>query len=195
WRKKTGLAPRHLEQGFGRTKGWPALELLVDDERLLFQGSIDRIDRNGDGDVHVTDYKTGSGRSYEGLTEDAVLAGQHLQLALYNQAARANLPDAGTVRSSFWFITSAAKFERVEVRSTPEVDQRLADVLGIITRGIRGGVFPLVPGGEGQRGPENCVYCDYNRICPIRRDLLAQQKAGDPAAGIHRTLVRGDGGG
>src|SRR6185312_8394649 len=127
WRKKTGLAPRHLEQGFGRTKGWPALELLVDDERLLFQGFIDRIDRNGDGDVHVTDYKTGSGRSYEGIEEDAVLAGQHLQLALYNRAARANLADAGAVSSAFWFATSAGEFRRIAVKSTPAVDDRLAD--------------------------------------------------------------------
>lgn len=195
WRKETGLAPHHLEQGFGGTAGWPSLELLVDGERLAFRGFVDRIDRNGDGDVYVTDYKTGSGKAYEGIAADPVLAGQHLQLALYNRAARANLPDASSVSSSFWFVTSAGGFRRVAVESSPAVDQRLADVLGIITRGIRGGVFPLVPGGEGQRGPENCVYCDYNRICPIRRDLLAQQKAGDPAAGIHRTLVRGDGGG
>ncbi|HEX5414295.1 MAG TPA: hypothetical protein VFZ25_01430, partial [Chloroflexota bacterium] len=61
--------------------------------------------------------------------------------------------------------------------------------------GIRGGLFPLVPGENVQGGFANCTYCDYDRICPIRRDLLTERKSGDPGAGIHRLLALPGGGG
>jgi len=194
WRQETGFSPRLFEQPFGVREGWPVLRVPVEGEVLAFRGIIDRIDRNEAGRVHVADYKTGSGLDYQGIKKDPVLAGQRLQLALYNRAARENLANATGVSSAFWFITTRGGFEQVAVESTDLVDERLASVLEVIARGIRAGHFPMVPGENAQIGFANCGYCDFDRICPTRRDLQARRKAGDPRATVHQELRLADAG-
>jgi hypothetical protein len=44
-----------------------------------------------------------------------------------------------------------------------------------IVGGARAGVFPATPDGDSQHG--NCRYCDFKRLCPIRRRQIWVRKA------------------
>jgi ATP-dependent helicase/nuclease subunit B len=194
WRLKEQVRPRRFEQAFGTsahgTSPWPALTVDVEGARLRFSGVIDRIDLDANGTrAFVFDYKTGSSFSYAALGDDPVAAGQHIQLALYSQAVRANLPGVVAVGSAFWFISSKGEFEKIELNASPEaVDRRLSAVLGTITRGIRAGAFPRVPGAFDRGTFTNCAFCDFDRICPARRDQFARDTVDDPMVLLHASL-------
>jgi RecB family exonuclease len=151
---------------------------------------IDRIDLDPTGTrAIVFDYKTGKVGSYAAVASDPVDAGQHLQLALYNQAVRANMPLVTSVEAAFWFITAKGQFKQVVLSDDADVvDARLAAVLEIMTTGIRSGAFPQVPGLVRNGGFVNCAYCAFDRICPDRRDRQAREKANDPLVALHASL-------
>jgi hypothetical protein len=50
----------------------------------------------------------------------------------------------------------------------------LREVVSTIADGIGAGVFPGVPGNVAYRPGrvtfDNCVYCDFDRLCPADRD-------------------------
>jgi len=66
--------------------------------------------------------------------------------------------------------------------------------MGVVNEGLTAGAFPQVP-GEDQGGiPKrpafsNCVFCDYNRICPTGRDQIRERKKDETGASLHQRLV------
>jgi hypothetical protein len=66
--------------------------------------------------------------------------------------------------------------------------------MGVVNDGLTEGAFPQVP-GEDQGGiPKrpafsNCVFCDYNRICPTGRDQIRERKKDESGASLHQRLV------
>jgi len=62
--------------------------------------------------------------------------------------------------------------------------------------GIAQGAFPQRPGDEQVRTDritwDNCSYCEYDRVCPAARGLLAERKESDPAVGLHLGLTPHD---
>jgi hypothetical protein len=60
-----------------------------------------------------------------------------------------------------------------------------------ILDGVWQGAFPAVPGEEDEfyGGFENCKYCDFDRICSVRRDQDFDRKAGDAAMGPWRRVA------
>lgn len=197
WRLEQRLVPTRFEQGFGFTTSgsWPALAVGAPTRSrarsIRFRGYIDRIDLDPAADrAYVFDYKTGTGAGYAALARDPVAAGQHVQLALYSRAVRENLPAVTRVGGAFWFATAKGQFKRLELDDdTAAVDHRLDDALEVISRGIEGGAFPQVPGDAGDHGFANCCYCDFDRVCPARRDLSWRRKQNDPLAAIHLRLA------
>lgn len=171
----------------------PSLEPTVTYSRLRFRGVIDRIDLDtATGRAHVFDYKTGSTAPYQGLCDDPVVAGQHVQLALYGRAVRQNLSRLARVGATFWFITAKGQFKQIG----PSVDEdavaaRLDEVLSVIARGIRMGAFPQVPGPADNDTFVNCRHCDFERVCPTpsQRDALWKRKQADPLARPHLELT------
>lgn len=130
----------------------------------------------------MLDYKTGRGEEYEDIGEDPVLAGQHLQLALYSRAVRANLGEDYAVGGAYWCITGRGGFKHHRLPADrASVDARLDGALDLIGRGIRSGVFPQVP-GEADRVTtfKNCRRCDFDRVCPAGRDDHWREKQGAP---------------
>ena len=92
-RAETGLAPVASEMTFGASTSNPPLAVdLADGRTLHFRGSADRVDVGADGELVVVDYKTGSDRSFVGLTEgDPTKNGTKLQLPVYAIAAAPRL--------------------------------------------------------------------------------------------------------
>ena len=168
---------------------------------MPFRGRIDRLDLNEDGSsALVIDYKTGSASPYRKLADDAIDQGKRLQLGVYSLAARSLSPGAREVRAAYWFTTTGAgaRFAPPDYFNLDdgEVGERFRKAVSTIQEGIRNGVFPANPGPmssrPGRSGPENCLYCDYNSLCPSRRIDLWERKQSDPLVSGYLSLA-GDG--
>ena len=161
WRLNRSLRPAFFEQpsaSRGSARSWPPLALRVGDLEVAFRGTIDRIDVTTNGQrAFLYDYKTGGASGYRDLEDDPLMAGRHVQLALYRRAVLASMPelDEEDVDGAFWFVSSRGEFKMLPSEpSEHDIDQRLEDVLDVAARGIRGGIFPQVPGAETSRlGP------------------------------------------
>jgi RecB family exonuclease len=159
-RAALGLTPVAAEQPFGLDGGEPLVVDVGDGTVIRLRGRIDRIDRTQDGKLVVTDFKTGSAKSYKGLTQEQPLAdGSKLQLALYGLAMS---PDAGAagVRSEYWFTSSKGEFKRVGYDLDDNAISQLQGALQIIAGGLRRGLFPLKPVEPGWRPWTDCRFCD-----------------------------------
>ena len=74
----------------------------------------------------------------------------------------------------------ASQFRRIGLPDEPErVQARLQEVLDLVAQGIRGGVFPPVPGDEDRDKFANCRYCAYDRVCVTGRDQQWERKQAD----------------
>jgi ATP-dependent helicase/nuclease subunit B len=198
FRATIAVRPEFFEQGFGWAEGWPAAEVaLADGTVVRLRGYIDRVDL-GEDQAYVTDYKTGSNYGQRDFEADPVVAGTKVQLAVYSNAVRRFLEaegkTTGQVTASYWFISAKGKFQRIEVSESDAADQRLSEIMGVVNEGLTAGAFPQVPGEDQGGVPKrpafsNCVFCDYNRICPTGRDQIRERKKDEAGASLHQRLA------
>ena len=111
----------------------------------------------------------------------------HLQLPVYALAVRETHPQAEVV-GQYWFVTARGNFELRTV-NLGEVEERFTGVVATIAAGIQRGLFPADPGPSGRNGPQNCRFCDFDRICPANRDFVAARKLSDSALALSRELA------
>lgn len=180
-RKTHDVSPIEAELSFGMPDSkLPPIEW----NDLHFRGIIDRIDVSPDGKTAlVLDYKTGGTTEYSNMTNDPVRRGTRLQLPVYALAAQQMLGSGVDVKAAYWFVSSMGKF--VTRPQTPvrmdEMQEPFTKVVKVIKAGIRHGLFPankagighgedvLFPANPGMSQstpPENCKYCDFDKICP-----------------------------
>lgn len=189
WRREDRLMPALFEQTFGDPhdpESWPAAEVALGNGLVArFRGAIDRMDLTPAGitprRARVIDYKSGGQWGYDDLEQDPVLAGRHVQLALYARALRTGLAgsaDLAEVRAEFRFVTAKGGHERRQIVADARVEERLDRVVRRIATGIQAGVFLPAPGERGQRGFQNCTFCDYDRVCSTTRDETFERKRG-----------------
>jgi hypothetical protein len=200
-RARFGVSPHQVEVRFGLQRATDGEPSLPPAEReiaavgtLRFRGAVDRVDLDPAGKVAlVLDYKTGGTRSYEALKKDPVDAGRHLQLPIYTLAIQTGLGEEVAVRAAYWFVSARGKFavlppEPIEVA---QVAERFDAVVGTIAQGIGAGLFPANPGAEDRGGFTNCAWCDFDTLCPSRRDVLWERKQGDPRLRAYLGLQMG----
>ena len=191
WREEHGFSPIWVEKSFGFSNEDsldPLTIGLKNGLELSFRGMIDRVDISDDGkNVVVTDYKTGSSYSYRNMNDDPLDSGRKLQLPIYAMAAKHAMQGIEKAEGDYWFVSTAANFERKFV-DLNEVEDRFIEVIEQVSLGIQSGLFPANPGPPGQYGPENCSFCDFNRICPTGRSYLWEQKNGDSRLGPYNSL-------
>lgn len=188
-----GTAPLAAELAFGFVgESLPAVEVPLPDGRSLrVRGRIDRIDIARDGTVHVIDYKTGSHRSYEGLSgDDPVAGGTRLQLPLYGLAGRLAVKDpSAPVRAEYWFVTARGEFKRVGYDVTDEVLQQAEDVLGEIVAGIEAGVFAPHPAETSTYFFIACHTCNPDGLGTAELRKQWERKRHDPALARYAELA------
>jgi RecB family exonuclease len=196
WRLERRLLPRFFEQSFGMhdPDSWPALELDLGGVPVSFRGAIDRIDLDPSGRrAFLYDYKTGTPTPYAGVNEDPVMAGKHVQLMLYRRALLAAVAEVDDAEGAFWFVTSRGEFKMLPASTPPRADDRLMQVLDGAAQGILAGAFPQVPGAEtsrpGKFSWDNCVYCDFERICPAGGYAVWERKHDTPGYRLHSRLA------
>ena len=190
YRADEGMQPMHAEYAFG-FDGPPVALALPGGGEVRFRGFIDRVDvaRDGLGAV-VMDYKTGSSRQYDKMEDDPLMAGKRLQLPVYALAVRETLLPDAALRAEYWFISANGGYTRVPV-TLDAVEAQFRNTVQAIADGVRGGVFPANPGPPGFGGPENCRYCDFQRICPTNKLALWARKGDSPQAAAYKTLSGG----
>jgi ATP-dependent helicase/nuclease subunit B len=167
--------PTHAELDFP-----PTAYALPDGRSVFFRGSVDRIDRTDDG-LTVIDYKTGRSSYYDGLSaEDPHQRGTHLQLAIYANAARAEVADV-PVEAGYWFVTAKGDFDWVGYELTPEIHAKVGTAIATIVDGIRAGVFPSHPPADKPWFGTGCDHCFPEGVHnnDARRDW--ERKRLDPA--------------
>ena len=180
------------EARFGLGDGSP--DVTDPETGLSFRGVIDRVDVGSDGEsVLVIDYKTGSSRPYAGLKDDPIDHGKRLQLGVYSLAAPRLVPGAHRVRAAYWFTSGRGGFGFAPPDSfditDPGTARRFREGVSGVFEGIQGGVFPANPGESGDSGLANCLYCDFNSLCPSRRDDIWERKRQDPLVAGYRRLA------
>lgn len=117
------------------------------------RGRYDRIDRDPDGRVTLTDYKSSDVRD---LATANRRSRESLQLAIYalaHEAQTGSLPD----ELALHFLESG-----IVGRSTPD-EKRLAkaqEKLAHVAEGVRAGRFEAAPSAM------RCGYCPFREICP-----------------------------
>ena len=162
---------------------------MPDGRSLEFRGRADRVDRTDDGRLLVSDYKTGKGAGYRGIdVGDPVRGGTMLQLGLYAEAAH-QLLGASSTEAHYWMVDPRAGYERRGYPWTPDRRQRFIDVLATIVDGIEAGVFLVDPGDWNiWRGTyENCMYCNFDRLCVRNRGEQADVKVAAPGVAQARS--------
>ena len=185
-----GMQPCHSEYAFG-FDGPPVALALPDGGEVRFRGFIDRVDVAEDGRrAVVMDYKTGSSRQYRKMEDDPLMAGKRLQLPVYALAVRETLLPDAALRAEYWFISANGGYIRVPV-TLDAIEAQFRNTVQAIAGGVRGGIFPANPGPPGFGGPENCRYCDFQRICPTNKLALWARKVDSPQAAAYKMLSGG----
>lgn len=116
-------------------------------DKYTVRGFIDRVDKIGDGEYHIVDYKTNKNPKY--LTSD--------QLRLYALAVKEIYPDAKTIRGSYVLLKHGS---RTKDWTFTEKDYQEAkdEVIRIGT--------DITLGRNWKKSPSVlCGWCDYHTIC------------------------------
>jgi RecB family exonuclease len=153
------LTPIDTELPFGFDGTVPVELDLRDGRTLALRGKADRLDRADDGTLVVVDYKTGSAKPFQEISQlNPVEHGSKLQLPVYALAARASLREStARVRSEYWFTSRKGKFTRIGYQVDDDVLAATRNALRIAVSGIAGGVFPQRPVGDS--GAYGCDFC------------------------------------
>ena len=186
-----GATEASAEESFGRGTEIGEVNVAIDDlGEIWFRGKIDRIDVVGD-EVRVRDFKTGKPEPYfdgaGGRKADRTLAnGRAMQLPVYVAAARKKYPDpAVQISGSYCFPLADNNTHGVAPYTEDDLKEFYTPLFAIVDAARRG-VFPATPETAGDSDQEhgNCTYCDFNRLCPIRRRQVWERKAREDAATI-----------
>ncbi|MBT4141672.1 MAG: hypothetical protein HOE50_00825 [Chloroflexi bacterium] len=181
----------------GMESGPPVEVRTVSGKTVKFRGQVDRVDISEDGSrVIVYDYKSGGNSSYSKLDSDPVKKGTKLQLPLYSKAVAEKYPEA-EIQASYWFVRESSS----ELKPSPsdyeseKAEDALTAAVETIVEGIDSGVFPARPGGSaswggGSESYENCLFCEFSRVCPkSKARLWNSKKNSDPALSKYLNLA------
>lgn len=177
------LAPLAVELAFGdEDSEVPPVSVELADGRVVsFHGRADRVDRGQEGELVVSDYKTGKQTGIAKLGDDPLDGGRRLQLPLYGMAARQRFGPDDRVMARYWMVSAERAAAFYELELTEALERHFADVVGRIARAVEEGCFPGIPGPPRDTGFEMCMWCDFDRVCPAGRDRQWAAKRGSPS--------------
>ncbi len=191
-RAESNTAPLATELAFTEAGGGPIDVELPDGRSVHLRGYIDRLDATPDGSrLRVIDYKTGkpieTAKTKDPFHPDPFRRGTRLQLPIYALAARRHVGADVPVDAEYWYVTERWGFKREALTVDDELLTGFSDLLDRIVAGVEGGVFPAHPGEDrydyrtGNDTWEHCMWCPYDRICPVDRGENWDRKRDDPA--------------
>ncbi|MCP5050983.1 MAG: hypothetical protein GY940_27715 [bacterium] len=169
----TVLLLEHKIQGIG-------LEVPVkgSHHRVKLEGTIDRLDRTGDGTLRIIDYKTGKigslkfnagkGKTFEDLLsgQDAVNKKEAFQLFFYRYLLKRMGKYKGQFRLGVYpFKKINDDLEFVEVDKSDIIDEEIVDRFeGVLSGMFRELLDTNIPFSQTEE-EKHCHYCPYKNIC------------------------------
>ena len=181
-------------------RGHAPVRIELENGSIAMRGSADRVDETRDGTLIVTDFKTGSAKSFTDISEDPVVAGKKLQLPLYAHAARAAFGN-DNVDAGYWFIGRRDRGKRVDVRLDAHLEEVYRSALETLTTGIRDGRFIARPPASDDFAWVQCAFCNpdgvgYGHVrgaeraqahgCRAREPLRTARPVGAHRVGVER---------
>jgi ATP-dependent helicase/nuclease subunit B len=138
---------------------------------LKLRGSIDLIERSGDGVLRVTDHKTGKVRAQKNFI---IAGGKTLQPVLYALVAERLL--AEPVRSGrLYYCTATGNYEERIVEIDETARAAALDFIATVDDALKAGFLPAVP------EPRECRWCNFRRVCGPYEEQRMRIKAGGTA--------------
>jgi CRISPR/Cas system-associated exonuclease Cas4 (RecB family) len=181
---ETGFTPWRFELSFGLPGRRAADPHSQDapvalDAGILLRGSIDLVERRGDGHLRATDHKTGKVRV---KVDDVVSGGDALQPVLYALAVEKLFREDTVDSGRLYYCTAAGGFAERTVPLDSAARESAATVAGAIGEALTTPFLPAAP-AEGA-----CRWCDYRVVCGPYEELRTGRKwAKAPGlAGLHR---------
>jgi ATP-dependent helicase/nuclease subunit B len=178
--------PIHFEFGFGFRPDHerdPASipEPVILPEGYKLHGIVDLIEQRAaqEGELRVTDHKTGTNRTKENLI---VGGGEVLQPVLYGMAVEAALGKP-VAEARLYFCTPEGEFTERSVPMDQGNRQRGLAVFATIDRAVESAFLPPAPREKA------CVWCDFRQVCGPYEELRSAQK--DPVALKDLLTLRG----
>ncbi len=185
--------PARAELNFGLpgSASGPVSIEIAKERSVNVRGSIDRVDITPDGGLLVIDYKTGSAKAYEKLSpDDPTLGGQHLQLVIYDLAARELLEvsQSASGQGAYWFISTKGQFNDFGY-PTDLARQQVLEAVNTIIDGIGEGLFPLHPDEPSGQPWVSCDFCDPDGLGTRDQWRDWQRKQKDPDMARYLDLI------
>jgi ATP-dependent helicase/nuclease subunit B len=164
--------PAHFELSFGISDGLqrdPAsvADVAVIAGRFKLRGIVDLIERrSSDGNLRVTDYKSGKDRTVSALQ---VGGGEVLQPTLYSLAVESFMKKPVT-EGRLYYCTSAGGFAERIVPLAVQSREAAEEVLKIIDTAVEGAFFPPAPREKA------CEWCDFQVVCGPYEEIRVKTK-------------------
>jgi ATP-dependent helicase/nuclease subunit B len=166
--------PEYFEFSFGLSDEGRDRRSVPDpvrlDGRFLLRGSVDLIERRGDGRaLRVTDHKTGKNRT---TWKTVIGGGAMLQPVLYSVAVTEALNTAVTSGRLF-YCTAAGGFTDHEIPINDANRRAGLEALEIVDRAIELGFLPVAPANRA------CTWCDFRSVCGPHEEQRVRMKSAD----------------
>lgn len=152
------------------------------DGDFLLRGSVDLVERRVVfRDLRVSDYKTGSNRTRDGMV---IGGGETLQPMLYALAVEKMFPGDDVSVSRLFFSTSRGGFTKRDVDINPKSRAVIGRLLEQIDAAVTSGFLPPAP--RVQRRWIACDWCDFLSVCGPYEPLRMQRKNRERLAELER---------
>jgi ATP-dependent helicase/nuclease subunit B len=177
--------PTHFELSFGISHGLQRDPASFADVAIIaggfkLRGIVDLIEhRSSDGNLRVTDYKSGEARTASTVQ---VGGGEVLQPTLYSLAIE-SLMRKSVVEGRLYYCTAAGGFAERSVPLVAQTRQTAEEVLRIINGAVEQPFFPPAPREKA------CGWCDFRVVCGPYEELRVKTK--DQKAISELTRLRG----
>jgi ATP-dependent helicase/nuclease subunit B len=159
---------RYLRDGGGWTPKWFELPFaLTLAEGSIVRGAIDMVEEK-DGQLRITDHKTGKAQPAFGFTRN----GELLQPLLYVEAAESLLGKPAAFTRLF-YCTHRGGYKIDEIPVTDEGRRHFSNVMQRIDESLAQGFLPAAPRKDA------CKYCDYQIVCGPYEEIRIQRKKTD----------------
>lgn len=144
---------------------------------IRLRGSIDLVERNRDGTLRATDYKTGRARAD---ARTVVGGGEKLQPVLYALTLEKLFPESRVHGGRLFYCTQAGEFSDVTIPLDARARTQASEVAKVIGAAIEKGWFPAAPNRRA------CEYCDFREVCGENEEARTARKPQEPLAELIR---------
>ncbi|HVH28262.1 MAG TPA: PD-(D/E)XK nuclease family protein [Vicinamibacterales bacterium] len=150
-------------------------EPVLIDGRFKLHGSIDLVEEHTNGQLRITDHKTGKYRGKERMVVDGGAALQPVLYAMALEAATGRTVSGGRL----YYATTDGGYREVEIPLTPQARRLGVEVLEIIDRAVETGFLAPVPREKA------CAWCDFRIVCgPTSEERVGTFKSREPLADL-----------